>query len=136
MKNCCLTNASNSIKLSRESKPFASLNKPSLPTNYLYSNKSARQRQSRSPERESQLSLQLIKLPVSTCYTTIEPVPESISLGDDRFYVWLIEGEDRWRIPIQLRRFEVDGIISLIKGQTNRGIILRIVGRAVDGGVL
>lgn len=119
------------------------------PTNCPNSNSIFKARQA-SKERKksseaSQLSL-LAEPPIvlshsvpstSTICTEIAPVPDSLALTPNRYYIWRVEDGDRWHVPIQVTLFEGWLLLDLVSGERDRDTIFRIVqgfvGSAIGG---
>ena len=63
----------------------------------------------------------------NTRRTEISPVPDSLALAPNRFYLWRVENGDRWHIPIQLSMLEGWLILPLVCRERDREAIFRIV---------
>lgn len=67
---------------------------------------------SKSSARSQQLSL--LKAPIHKPVLSIAPVPDDLALGRDRYYIQVIEGFDRWYLPLQLRLAEAQELMDAI----------------------
>ena len=59
--------------------------------------------------------------------TEISPVPDRLAIAPNRYYLWRLEGSDRWHIPIQLSLYEGWLLLDLVCKERDRETILKIV---------
>lgn len=76
---------------------------------------------------------------------SIEPVPSDLRLGKERFYIWLTQGDLRWKAGIQLLRNEAECIMQCLSQQhlsldedkgcpNDPSLIYSIIESVIDGG--